>query len=371
MADEKPAAPAAPAAAPKVDTRAAAFEANVAKARAMAQGVTNARPNVPQVPEVRADQQPEDAEGGAPSVVDDVDDTEVGETAPPITPTGAGAKALGLLTAGDLAGAIKELGGDPALADTSDIRFAALRSKETKAKQAEAARLKAHERAVGELTKMSQAAQTQLNEFHRENNFVNGVRKACAEKNWVGVAKGLEAFTKMTIAELTQKLASGKSGLTPEDKRLEEDRAKLARERQEFEASKAKPNVEAQRATALQRVSEQLKEHPFLKVTKGFEARAKSRLEKTFAAWEKTWDGAKFTKTPAQCAAELQQELLDDMKANGIAVPKTKTAATKPTRTTPPKAENQARNGGVIDKNSTFENRVAMAKRLSSLGTRN
>lgn len=365
MTDEKPATTTAPAGAPKVDTRAAAFETNVAKARAMAQGA----PNVPDATPIAEP----DAGSGEPIADNDPADASGGEAAEAAEAVGGAdpARSLELLAAGDIAGAIKALGGDPSLADTSDIRFAALRSKETKAKQAEAARLKAHERAVGELTKMSQAAQTQLNEFHRENNFVNGVRKACAEKNWVGVAKGLEAFTKMTIAELTQKLASGKSGLTPEDKRLEEDRAKLARERQEFEASKAKPNVEAQRATALQRVGEQLKEHPFLKVTKGFEARAKSRLEKTFAAWEKTWDGAKFTKTPAQCAADLQQELLDDMKANGIAVPKAKAAVGKPARTTPPKAENQTRNGGVIDKNATFENRVAMAKRLSSLGTRN
>lgn len=365
------------AAAPKAAdvARSAAFEANVAKARAMAQG-TPAAPAHAKEP----DDEPSDVPQADPSESTD-SGTATGETDDPANvaepdaaatavPVADAARGLELLAAGDIAGAIKALGGDPKLADTSDIKFAALRSKETKAKQAELARQRAHQRAVGELTKMSQEAQTQLNEFHRENNFLRNGRKAVADKNWPEVAKSLEAFTGLSLSTLTQKLASGKIGATPEEKRLEDDRAKLLRERQEFEAAKNKPNVEQQRSTAMQKIGEQLKDHPFLKVQKGFEARAKSRLEKAFSAWEKSWDGSRFVKTPAQCASELHQDMLDEMKANGIVATTGKTVAKTKRGEPPPKVAPRGKDS-VIDKSTTFENRVAMAKRLSSIGNRN
>lgn len=369
MADQQAAAP------PAADARATAFEANVAKARAMSQatGSTPAAASAAKEPDASSDiasDDPEalpasgDADGSA-----DAADAAADAGATPSEPVANPVHALELLTTGDLAGAIKALGGDPKLADTSDRKFAALREKENKIKRAEQAREQAHKRAVDELTKMSQAAQTQLNEFHRNNNFLNNGRKAVAEKNWTEVAKALEAFTGLPLSTLTQKLASGKTGPTPEEKRLEEDRAKFAREKAEFEAAKNKPNVEQQRATALQKVSEQLKDHPYLKVQKGFEARAKSRLEKTFSAWEKSWDGSKFTKTPAQCAAELHQDMLDEMKANGVKLGKSEPTKTK--RGEPPPKVSSKGKDAVIDKASTFENRVAMAKRLSSIGNRN
>lgn len=353
----------------------AAFAATVNAARAMtdvAGGKTPAKPEakVEEVDTSVADEESDDSEDTEDS---DTSDESTADTDSPPAGKADAELALKLLTDGDIPGMVKALGGDPKLADTSDRKFKALREKEAKLDRKEKQRAAAHKNAIADLTTMSAKAQADLKAFRQENNFLGATRKAVSEKNWPEVAKGLTALTGMNLAELTQKLASGKVGPTESDKTLEAERAKLAAEKAEFENKKkaeteGKTNAEKRQA-ALVTFGEKLSGHPFLKVTKGFEARAKTRMEKTFKAWEESWDGKKFTKSPAQCADELNRELQEESKASGYtSVPKAPKPRADKRGEQPPRVGTGKGTDAVDVAKSTFEDRVARARRLSSVG---
>ncbi len=212
--------------------------------------------------------------------------------------------------------------------------------------------------------------------------------EAWEAEDMLRVSKALEKGAKgASLATITQKLASGKTGKTPEEKELADRLRKLeettaAERTKEQQAAEKKRQAESREA-AVERVGAALKSHPYLETTndKGEKVTDPEALTEVFAAYEASWNGEKFTKTARQCADALQEKLVARAKARGLAPAP---AAAKPGKTPPapvarrpapratrepPRSTATAR-GTPADLEQTRANRLAQARRLTEMQRR-
>lgn len=177
------------------------------------------------------------------------------------------------------------------------------------------------------------------------------IQRAFDEGDALALGKALEKACKgASLASITQLLASGKTGKSPEEKRADDSRrreeeARAAEERKTREAAEKKNQATAREA-ALGRVGEALKAHPYLQTTNdaGEKVIDTEALNEVFTAYEASWNGEKFTKTARQCADELQAKLVARAKARGLAPAPSPAPAAAPGKTAPGKAA--SKNGG-------------------------
>ncbi len=214
--------------------------------------------------------------------------------------------------------------------------------------------------------------------------------EAWEAEDMLRVSKALEKGAKgASLATITQKLASGKTGKTPEEKELAERLRKIeettAADRTKTDQAAEKKRQAESREAAVERVGAALKSHPYLETTndKGEKVVDPEALTEVFAAYEASWNGEKFTKTARKCADELQEKLVARAKARGLA-PAPATPGAKPGKTPPapvtrrpapratrepPRSTANAR-GTPADLEQTRANRLAQARRLTEMQRR-
>lgn len=249
----------------------------------------------------------------------------------------------------------------------------------------------ARARAQQELADENRRVEALLRHGREKYGWAAALEKAWDDEDMLAVGKAIEKACKgATLATITQKLATGKAGKTPEERELAEKQRKL----DETIAAEAKKKTTAEeqkqqaqkREAAVARVGEALKAHPYLVTTNdaGEKVQDSEALAEVFAAYEASWNGEKFTKTAKACADELQEKLLARAKARGIvpaaapaaakpAAGKTAKPAGKPTPRPglkePPRTTNPAR-GTPADLEATRANRVALARRATEMQRR-
>lgn len=225
-------------------------------------------------------------------------------------------------------------------------------------------------------------------ELTRRYGTAYELETAWQNEDMLALGKTLERACKgASLAEITQKLATGKAGKTPDEKRMaERERAleerQAAEQRKTAEAEAAKTRAQ-QREAAIGRVGEGLKAHPYLQMKndKGETVLDQEALKEVFSAYEASWNGEKFTKTARKCADELHEKLVARAKARGLApAPAAPPAGKKPPangkkpvqqRTgvkEPPRSSSRAAVN--TDLESTRANRVAAAKRMVEMQRR-
>lgn len=249
----------------------------------------------------------------------------------------------------------------------------------------------ARQKAVASIAHDSRQLSARQRELGETFGWAVQLAKAWEDEDMLAVGKALEKGCKgATLATITQRLATGKQGKTPEEKAIAEERRKLEEDKR-AEQNKAQQAEEAKRTAAARdaamgRVGEALKAHPYLQTTneKGEKILDAEALGEVFSAYEASWNGEKFTKTARQCADELQEKLTQRAKARGLVTappksppapagkPGTKKPAGKPAvrtikdpprTTTPPK-------GSAADLEATRANRLAQARRLTEMQRR-
>lgn len=246
-------------------------------------------------------------------------------------------------------------------------------------------------RARHELTTESGRIVALQRQAANEYGFAKRGRDAWKAEEYADVGKALEAWLETDLATITQKLASGKAGKTPTEKAVDQRLAALEKREKELEAKQKaageQQSTAQQRAEAMVKVGKHLESHPYL-VTVGEDgkpAQDKEALEEVFAAYDASWDGKRFTKTPKQIADELQAKLEKRAQSRGLvkapaAAPAGKTAAAssgkteaatppkRPAKTTPHRQPEPPRSGATaapLDLDATRALRVANAKRMS------
>lgn len=240
-----------------------------------------------------------------------------------------------------------------------EAAFRALSKRQDKVSKAAKSLEAERQKAIAEITAETQKL-TAL-QRHGTEKFKPAVDAQVAWENqdYVSVAKALEKQFKTDIATLTQKLASGKQGMTPEEKSENAKIAALEKKLADLEAKKAdegqKQTRAQQRQQAVAKVGEVLKGHKY--VTDD------DSLNEVFSAYEACWNGEKFTKTPKQVADELQAKVLARAKKLGLAPAAVAAPVKKPVTKTPPKRLPEPPAGGVKAHADSFEARLALAQR--------
>lgn len=339
-------------------------------------------------PAPEADPSETDAESSDETAAEPEIEAESGDGEASETPDTAEDKVTGALAAlakGDLSALVTALGGDAkAIPLPTKHAFVAMAKRESKAKARDAAHDKSVKKAHGELATESNRLSALQRHIANEYGFAKQGRDAWEAEEFHVVGKALEKWLKTDLATITQKLASGKAGKTPEEKTVAQERAALARERAEFEAAKraeeGTKTAAQKREAAVTRVGTALATHPFLTGTDG--KQDPEALDEVFAAYEKTWDGSKFGKTAKQCADELQAKLESRAAKRGMvkAAPGTGTkpgtgktppgkvppkAAARPRIAEPPRTVPNKNLGTPADMEATRALRIANAKRIS------
>jgi hypothetical protein len=193
----------------------------------------------------------------------------------------------------------------------------------------------------------------------------------------VAFAKGIEKMAKgASLAHITQWLA-GARDKPAEDKSVTEERAKLTREKEEWERAKAHAAAERekeqkalstieQRQALVTKFGAKFKEHPFLANPDKPGEPDEDALEEAFEAYTKTWKNGRFEKTASQVLDELHAKELRRIKRMGL-VPAAKetpapAAGKKPASVArlPEPPPSQKPPAG----RAPLEDRIAMAKRL-------
>jgi hypothetical protein len=318
---------------------------------------------------------PELEEPGPDSIEDDTAD----EAPVPGTDAEKVSTGLALMTKGDLEAAVRALGGDPkAIPLPTKKAFRAMARRELKAQAEKQAFDRAKANAHTELSTESNRLSQQQRALATRYAPADDSRTAWDNEDFLACGKALEKHFKTDLATITQKLASGKVGKTPDEKSLSAERAALAKERAEFEAAKAKESgaktLASKREAAITRVGEGLKAHPFIAGTDG--KTDPEALEEVFSAYEKAWDGEKFTKTAKQCADELQSKLEARAAKRGLvkaeAVPppvpgKNGKPGVLPRQriAEPPRTAPRTDLGTAADLDATRAQRLALAKRVT------
>jgi hypothetical protein len=426
MADTTPATPAAsgagktaaPAAKAAPATSAASSVSSIESRIALAKGLSpglpapvKAAPKAKTAPapvadgETPAGEEPEATEGddeGAPeSEPGEGDEAAESETEgdDAETPEGAPeriAAALEAIEKGDIDAMVKALGGDPTKIPAPTRKaFRGLARRETKLKAERATFDRERKQAQAELSAESNRISQLQREAARKYAPAAEAQQAWEDEDALALGKALEKQFRTDLVSLTQRLASGKAGKSPAEKELAAERKKLEDERAAFEAKKkneegAKTNAQ-KREAALGKVETALKAHPYLAGTDkdGNAAIDREALDEVFTAWEKTWDGSRFTKTARQVADDLQAKLEERAKRRGLVKVEGKAAATgkapagktaaaakaTPGKKTPAGKQRQPappRSGGLKleDLNATRDMRIANAKRITEMTRR-
>ena len=307
---------------------------------------------------------------------------------------------------GDLALAVKALGRDVKLKGADAKAFKAISVREQK----HAARVKAE---TAKLTEQTAAIELAKAEVVQESQRASGILRqadqrygwaAQGERAWeegrvVDFAKAVERMAKgASLATITQKIASAQMGkqepVNGEERALADQRAQLKRDQDAWEKQKADEKAAAEKAkgqqssaekrvTALGNFGSAWKAHPFLTNPDDPSAPDPDALEQAFAAYEKTWDGKRFTKKAKEVLDELQAKEVRKLKRLGItptavanAAPAT-TAGTTPGKAgkPPPKprlAEPPPTNGTAkpLTMDQTREARMAQARRMTEMQKR-
>lgn len=334
MADT-PAAPAAPNPAAKgtsISSLASTFDSRVALARQglgkPAESAPAGKPKAAPVVVDNIDDPPAEAEAQTEETETPAEAEEVAEEAEATEETEGAAgtpeeqlEAVGkAFDAGDFDEVCKALGKDPAKVNLpTKKRFRALARELVKvttvSKRFEASKKAAHAELAAESNRISAVGRGLAVKFKPFEETA----KAWEDQDALAVGKGLEKQFGTDLASLTQFLASAKSGKTPEEKSLDEKRAELERKEKELEQKAKKGDDEkaaaAKRDAAIARTGEQLKGHPFVTIDGEPDPEA---LAEVFEAYEKTWDGKRFAKTPKQCADELQAALKAKAAKRGL-----------------------------------------------------
>jgi hypothetical protein len=290
---------------------------------------------------------------------------ESGDATPTSTPEER-LNALGeALSKYDLAAIKKALPGVK-IPEKLEREFRALDRRQRKVSADAAKFTAAKEKAAQELSQESQRVSNQQRQLIQQFKPAVDGKKAWEDQDYVGVAKALEKQFGTDIATITQKLATGKTGMTPAEKAENSAIAELRKELAELKAVKAdegKQQTQAQkRQTAITKVGESLKTHPF--VTDA------DAVNEVFAEYEKSWNGEKFTKTPKQVADELQAKVLARAKKLGLAPAAKVTPATKPAAKTPPKRLPEPPRGQKTAQLDDLDARIALAQRNVSMQRR-
>lgn len=352
MADTPTPAAAPPAAKPAAPANpAASFDARIALAKSLGKPRTEGEAPAP-APVPDASQQefaepateteaPAEAEA-APEQEEATEETET--DAAPATDPERITTALAALEKSDIEGLVKALGGDPKkIPAPTKKAFGIMARKQAqldrKSKEIEAARQKAISEVSAETQKLTQL---QRHALQKHAPFEDGL-KAWDNEDYLTLGKALEKAFKTDLATFTQKLASGKTGKTAEERALADAQKKNAELEARLAKLEGKPAPEKQadadekkvaatkREVAVSKVGEALKTHPYLVGTDG--KPDTEALEEVFAEYEKSWNGEKFTKTARQVADELQAKLLAKAEKRGL-VKKT-TAPPTPTNKPP------------------------------------
>lgn len=251
----------------------------------------------------------------------------------------------------------------------------------------------ARARAQQQIAEDSRRVSAQERGLIQKYGWAHQLEQAWDSGDTVALAKALEKGCKgASLATITQQLASGKQGKTPEELRAAEDRrkadeAKAAEDRQK-QSAEEKKQLEQKREAAVVRVGEALKEHPYLITTneKGEKVQDAEALKEVFELYEASWNGEKFTKTARKCADELQEKLVARAKARGLAPAPAPAAAPAgkngkpapsgkprpPQRSgvrEPPRTATHPR-GTPQDLDASRANRLAQARRLTEMQRR-
>jgi hypothetical protein len=224
----------------------------------------------------------------------------------------------------------------------------------------------AREKASQELSQESQRVSNQQRQLIQQFKPAVDGKKAWEDQDYVGVAKALEKQFGTDIATITQKLATGKTGMTPAEKAENSAIAELRKELADLKAAKAdegKQQTQAQkRQTAITKVGESLKTHPF--VTDA------DAVNEVFAEYEKSWNGEKFTKTPKQVADELQAKVVARATKMGLSKAPVVAPVVKKAVKTPPNRLQEPPRGGKTVQLDDLEARIALAQRAVSVQRR-
>lgn len=248
-----------------------------------------------------------------------------GETASPGTPEERVTAGLAALAKGDIEGLVRALGGDTnKVSAPTKLAFRAharrIAKLESEKKTFEGAKATAHAELSGESNRLS-ALQRGLADRYEP---ADAARQAWEHEDFLAVGKALERQFKTDLATLTQKLASGKTGKTPDERKLADRERDLAAREAALEAkakaTETSKTVAQKRGIALERAGEALKSHPYLITTgaDGAKTQDADALAEVFGEYERSWNGEKFTKTLRGCADELQEKLVARARARGL-----------------------------------------------------
>lgn len=398
-------APAAAPAAPAPTALEASFDARVAAAKGMSRpgGAPAAAPAkraavakpaaakaapaqaaAENVDETPLEESPESEGLEAPPDSEEVDaDDDGADDAAPGTDAERLAGAVKALETGDVEALAKALGADAKkLPLPTRKAFRAMARREAKLKAETAGFARAKQTAHAELSGESNRLANLQRGLAAKYAPADAAEKAWDAEDFTAVGKALEKQFKTDLATITQRLASGKSGKSADEKTLDQRKADLDRREAELQAKtkgeETAKTVAQRREVAVGKVGKALESHPYL-VTQGADGKSAldpEALEEVFAAYEASWNGEKFTKTAKACADELQAKLESRARSRGLvkapgasAAPgktgKTvaKRAATGQRQPEPPRSGKTG--SGALDLESTRDMRIANAKRMT------
>lgn len=276
----------------------------------------------------------------------------------PDTPEGKLEAAATALEAGDLKQVAKLLGKDAKLVDTSGEKFSVLRRKAEKLEK-QGSHLKAEEsriRALGATMREEFGEPKAAKDAYRAGKFSQA---AVAIQRWFG----------QDFATITKNIAREVAGLSPEEKKLLEEKAALEKEKAEYaaerEKSKAKETDAQKREKAIATVTAKCTGHSVLKLKNG----AQLVLDEMMRSFDADQNG--FRLSFKQAADAVMAQKLEDAKALGF----TSVAAAEASKGAPPTPPARKQDppptptsSDRFKKKKSFEERMEAARRLTAKG---
>ncbi len=314
-------------------------------------------------------------ESGDGSDVSEQTDVQKPEKSKPDTEGDDRVAAIGAaLEKGDLKALQKALGDKVKIPESFKSGLVAL----SKGRDKHAAKVKrdlgAISKAKSELTEESVRVSNLIRHGEQKYGWVARGEQAWDNDDLVGFAKAVEKMAKgASLATITQKLAGAGTPKTPEDKELAEQRATMRKEREAWEAEKAAEKAKAEKAagaqttaqkreTAMTKVGATLKSHPFMVNPDKPGEPDPEALEEVFAAYEKSWENGRFTKTVKEIADGLHAREIRKAKRLGIVPAAPPVVTRKPTTRLPVPPPTP---GKAVNHDETRAARIAAALRMS------
>ncbi len=228
------------------------------------------------------------------------------------------------------------------------------------------------ERRLGKLkqkeTQLSQREQTLTRAESRLASVFgepHAVKEAYAKGEYHVAAQALQRWLGDDFATVTQKIARATAGLSPERLKELEERDNLRRRNAELERDRQerenRGKAETTRAQALTTVAAKAAGHLALKVRGG----AELVLQELERSWDDTTKG--FRLTIQQAADRVVEQRRDDAEAIGLrATPAPPPAAAPPPTRTPPPAAKPSTEAARGKQRLSFEERQALAARITA-----